>query len=794
MVDKQKSQPRKNHSMSGAGLAVPRKNTHTKNFNQSIGNGNAIMEETTESKVPSRIFDNEIEKLIIRPDALSELRKTLCKPRWKVDQMREVYVRKLKPLEMNRKQTVSVLRPVQYGMTVSKPVFLGSKHSITGGPCANRCLDATENKPLKVYKRDGYPFRIDTMKPVILNRRKNSHRRHRAFNTKKAMSAWKSQIEDREKQQQRLSSKLSRPVDHLLMARGSVYNHTQSEKQMLAQALYALENVIGGQAQALLYMWNQQERIGDDVTGLHLSYTKTEKKGPQTLKISGTPSAALLKNVQIRLNGGEHTWRNSQCLKKRKEELSEILGTLYPHIPLATGLVVTGKTCSRPQIVIMQAQSDIGIVETATDTIHIDRIPSGPALRINGAPALWAGTNHKVKGCVGLHVAVVFDGAVRKQLVQYLDIFNCGSTVVHYDWMKIRNRNLFGLKHPQNQKFYFPSEAGVICPGQKIKLLVIMKSQESGLFVERWKLQTRPVLLGGAGITITLKGFIHPLVDYHQVWSKMEESLIHKQAESAVRQIMASLLLVACREKTETYVSVPTVLSVNDAFSSINLGLHYHSAVVCDLQQVYGEASSCLDVKSRWDLSVIHLKEMLCKLEDQDEKEHYLEHLSYATMQLSYQPQIPVNPPVTSQKYNIVYNCLEKAVTDFCLQAFALAQQISTEMEVVAKEEPKDFSNVADDVVEQMKKKKTQRRKSVTVNKLKAKESEQKPMKLPPRSTSTAQKNKEMWRHAMYSVIKASQTVILKDKLREKLYLQTYMLLQDTVEGISIALQGVDEV
>lgn len=47
---------------------------------------------------------------------------------------------------------------------------------------------------------------------------------------------------------------------------------------------------------------------------------------------------------------------------------------------------------------------------------------------------------------------------------------------------------------------------GVLLPGQKISFPFLFKSPNAGIFTETWALQTGPVLSGGCGTRVTLRG------------------------------------------------------------------------------------------------------------------------------------------------------------------------------------------------------------------------------------------------------------------------------------------------
>ena len=50
------------------------------------------------------------------------------------------------------------------------------------------------------------------------------------------------------------------------------------------------------------------------------------------------------------------------------------------------------------------------------------------------------------------------------------------------------------------------SVAGVILPGETMKFPFVFKSPNAGVFTEQWKFETRPVIIGGADLIVTLRG------------------------------------------------------------------------------------------------------------------------------------------------------------------------------------------------------------------------------------------------------------------------------------------------
>jgi hypothetical protein len=77
-----------------------------------------------------------------------------------------------------------------------------------------------------------------------------------------------------------------------------------------------------------------------------------------------------------------------------------------------------------------------------------------------------------------------------------LTVYNTGSVAVHFEWVRLKEPNGFGidLSSRQGNRFYFRHKNGIILPGSAYDFPVIFYSNTPGFFTEKWKLCTMPEL------------------------------------------------------------------------------------------------------------------------------------------------------------------------------------------------------------------------------------------------------------------------------------------------------------
>ncbi len=80
----------------------------------------------------------------------------------------------------------------------------------------------------------------------------------------------------------------------------------------------------------------------------------------------------------------------------------------------------------------------------------------------------------------------------------------------------------------------FFSSKDSILPNDTLKLSLVFKSTEPGIFTERWQLLTRPVLCGGRPIIFTLRGVTSEEDIHRQTRNDIEVCLINLKKKNLI--------------------------------------------------------------------------------------------------------------------------------------------------------------------------------------------------------------------------------------------------------------------
>lgn len=220
---------------------------------------------------------------------------------------------------------------------------------------------------------------------------------------------WQRNIALRKKQQETLSVQLKKPVSELLMHTGETYRQIQEERELLDRMLSTRSD--GKGCELTSGFWSRLEYLGDEMTGLVMTKTKTQRglvepvtqiKKPWSIQAEmGLPAQ---KDTWYR-----YTWDRSLFLACRRKELQTIMAELKFSQQDIDGLEVVGK--GRPFSTV--TVEDYSVFERSSessseDTVHLDLLASypdvvpmpvlGPSLLFCGKPACWIrGSNSEDK-------------------------------------------------------------------------------------------------------------------------------------------------------------------------------------------------------------------------------------------------------------------------------------------------------------------------------------------------------------------------------------------------------------
>ncbi|XP_033702621.1 MYCBP-associated protein isoform X1 [Tursiops truncatus] len=410
---------------------------------------------------------------------------------------------------------------------------------------------------------------------------------------------WQRHIALRKKQQETLSERLKKPVGELLMHMGETYRKIQEERELLDRTLPTRPD--GKGCELTSGFWSQPEYLGDEMMGLVMTKTKTQRglvepithvRKPRSIQVEmGLPAQ---KDAWYRC-----TWDRSLFLIYRRKELQSIMAELDFSQQDIDGLEVVGK--GRPFSTV--TVEDYSVFErsqesSSEDTVHLDLLASypdvvpmpilGPSLLFCGQPACWIrGSNPEDKRHVGIAVRLTFETLEGEKASSELTVVNNGTVAIWYDWRRRSQLDSFqDLKRNRMQRFYFNNREGVILPGETRKFPFFFKSLNAGIFRECWEFGTHPTLLGGALLQVNLHAVSLTQDIFRDERKLLENKLASHEAVTVVESMLQELLRgILTPERAQS--PVDAYLTEEDLFHHRNPRLHYQHQVVQNLHRLW---------------------------------------------------------------------------------------------------------------------------------------------------------------------------------------------------------------
>lgn len=712
-----------------------------------------------ENQSPTRnvIWNEEIEKLQIKEDVLKSLHEAAPPTAPKTPKSTRLTVRKMKPAsewDKPKPKVVTVARPAPVDAPVKEPDysgFAGPRYNDEGAPVPHSLLGSYDEFRKEAIKRGDLldlpvPSEADLQpdRPTVKYEKKKRDRGDRLRNNENnALINWQLKMMERKRQQGYISKLLQKNPEDLAMNAADNYRRIEEERYIIDRAIPAKDYGKGYRVGS--EFWKQQEKFGDDETGIHMTLTKSEQGYPHPIEHIGIPKS--VRNEKGWYWPPHHTtpvhypWHKNPYLEERKENLKDVITELDPHRPDFDQLEVIGTAnpVNRERV-----QSNLGMLEEeerftegGMDQDYLDQEPPqevddkeegkeesifGPSISFAGQPARWTGDSYSYADQIGIEARVTFESLSGDRVTSYLYIINDGTTSVYYDWKKLPKENPFDLVHARVQRFYFNNSSGVILPGETMKFPFVFKSPNAGVFTEQWKFETRPSLCGGAALIVTLRGIALQEDKFQREREELERDLQQKQAEQVIRQIMYDIISGI---KTPDRPSSPIDAYITDEeiFSRNNPKLHFNHTLVAELKQLYLEIAPEEEREGRvWDLSVEDLRDEIVAMDEDDErKENFLHQLNTVVTRMSFCP----NKPVKKDLYKVGYELLLEAVDGIVRESYGIRQMMGLP-EKENDDLPDDFSDA--------------RSKSKAENKGTKSQAEKKP---PPPKDAKAAKGKE---------------------------------------------------
>nr|XP_041575881.1 MYCBP-associated protein isoform X2 [Taeniopygia guttata] len=410
----------------------------------------------------------------------------------------------------------------------------------------------------------------------------------------KAFQNWRHQMAIRKKQEKHLGEILHRPENELLMNMSDNYRQIQEERDLIDRSLPALFPGKGYRVGS--EFWSLPEQIGDELTGLTVTLTRTECGHPEPLTHVGKPPTVQRetglkppKRIPCHLN-----WDKSLFLKHRQQELKPLLEELGFHKPDLEGLEVIGKgqpfTSVSAEAFLHTTISEE--IETLSDPVgdFFTAVPEAervPSLIFCGQPARWIKGITACRKEIGIAARLTFETLASEKAESFLTVINDGRAAIWYNWMRlpqqIPSREVKGRRVPC---FYFDTRPGVILPGETRRFSFIFKSERAGIFSEPWEFRTHPLLLGGALLQVTLWGIAVYEDKFADFREKLESELAAREGASIVKDILNELVdQVGTPERTPS--PVDAYVTEEELFHRKNPQLHYQHQVVKQLHKLW---------------------------------------------------------------------------------------------------------------------------------------------------------------------------------------------------------------
>ncbi|KAM5273434.1 MYCBP-associated protein [Ctenodactylus gundi] len=410
---------------------------------------------------------------------------------------------------------------------------------------------------------------------------------------------WQRHVFLRKKQQEALSEYLKKPVGDLLMHTGEAYRQIQEERELIYRSLPARHD--GKDYKETSAFWSPLEYLGDEMTGLVVTKTKTQRglvepithvRKPHSIQVeTGLPAQ---KDAWYR-----HTWDRSLFLIYRRKELQSVMADLDFSQQDIEGLEVVGRGQPFSSVIVEDStvfensqescSEDTACQDLGANDPDIATLPIlGPSLLFCGKPACWIrGSNPQDKSCVGIGVRLTFETLEREKTSSELTVVNNGTVAIWYDWRRQHQLDSFqDLKSNRMPRFYFNNREDVILPGETKIFTFFFKSLSAGIFRETWKFGTHPTLLGGAALQVTLQAVCLTHDIFREERKLLENKLAAHESVTIARSVVQELLRgILTPERVPS--PVDTYLTEEDLFCHRNPQLHYQHQVVQSLHQLW---------------------------------------------------------------------------------------------------------------------------------------------------------------------------------------------------------------
>uniref|UniRef100_A0A6Q2Y3F9 Mycbp associated protein n=1 Tax=Esox lucius TaxID=8010 RepID=A0A6Q2Y3F9_ESOLU len=347
-----------------------------------------------------------------------------------------------------------------------------------------------------------------------------------------ALEHWRSHMAARRHQQDLISNLLQKPVECLLMTQTSRFREIQEQREVVSRALPSRHP---GQ------FWSLPQRFGDELSGISATLTRTQRGQWEPVTHIAQPQSVRKETGLVtpeKVCSASRTWNQSQYLQEQRHELRDVLKDLDFNQPVRHTQRHTGaRTHTHTHTLSHNSPNTILIILSLPlpfSNLHPNLHPLFPPLLSFCLP----------QGEVGISARVTFEALAGERSSSHLVLQNEGSTAIYYSWQRLPLPHNFpdARTRTHTQHFYFDTSTGVILPGSSRHVEFIFKSDVPGIRSEVWRLNTHPVLLGGASMQVTLRGVATYLDKTADQRHALERELQQREAVSVCRSLVSDVL------------------------------------------------------------------------------------------------------------------------------------------------------------------------------------------------------------------------------------------------------------
>ncbi|XP_077976029.1 MYCBP-associated protein-like isoform X1 [Styela clava] len=523
------------------------------------------------------------------------------------------------------------------------------------------------------------------IKPSKAQPRPKSPKIKMALNQGNALQNWQRKMADRKRQQGFISKLLQKPIDRLVMHKDDEFRKVQELRTLVDRAIPAVDYGKGYRVGS--EFWRQHESFGDDLTGIKMTLTKTEKGVPIEFEHVAKPLVLQVETGIIDPTKDERTintarqWRSSDYLEQRCRQLAPVMYELDPYNPDIANLQIIGESCDKENIPVdqdMMQEEDMVKPEQnekydSREVEYIDPLEKypdvfpepvmGPSIMFGENVASWNGSSTSHINQIGQVSRVFFESNAGERVTSHLKVHNNGTTAIYFHWRRVVTPPSFeAVKRDEIQRFYFNNGEGVVLPGETKHFPFVFKSPNPGIFTETWQLLTEPVVMGGASLHVVLKGIATEDDVNFEIRNEILKELKSKEAEVAARSIIEEIIK-SIRESDRPPSPTDAYITEEQLFKRKNPSSQYDYETILELKNFYLQLFPEESRPDReWDLSLDELKDCIVAVPDENAKEELLNGLGTVIGRLGSKPFTPTQ----NLMYAACYQRLQDTIDGIC--------------------------------------------------------------------------------------------------------------------------------